>query len=388
MLDSKATQFQLSPDGQILWQEKPNNPLPGVPVAKLSKGEDILSPAIEVLENAQTASVDSDKLKDALSLWLKTYLGTVLEPLMMLGVENEADDPAVRGIARKLYAALGILPREDMAEEIAQLDPEKRAALRAKKVRLGPVLVFIPALNKPAAVRLRGLLWCLYQGKALPAPVPADGIVSVSVGEAPPMEEAFYRSVGYPLYAGRAVRIDMLDRVISAVYDHAKDGKFQARHEMAEWLGCPIADLYAILEAMGHKKIHDPADVVPEVAPEVSSEEAAAVPDVSTEIVPEAGAAVKPAEVKPELATFALRRGKGHGAHSSEGKGGKPFAKGGHTDRNGKKPDRKKDQHKKKDHKSKKDKPKKDQGPRVITIEAKKREEDSPFAILQQLKTK
>ena len=54
----------------------------------------------------------------------------------------------------------------------------------------------------------------------------------------------------------------MLDRVICAVYDAAKEGKFQAPHQMAEWLGSNITDLYAVLEAMGHTKIYDPADEV------------------------------------------------------------------------------------------------------------------------------
>ncbi|HNS45597.1 MAG TPA: hypothetical protein PKH37_10255, partial [Alphaproteobacteria bacterium] len=80
----------------------------------------------------------------------------------------------------------------------------------------------------------------------------------------------FYRAIGYPLYGPRAVRIDMLDRVINAVYDGAKDGKFQAQHSMAEWMGCPIADLYGVLEAMGHKRIETPVAEVPvEVAPVV-----------------------------------------------------------------------------------------------------------------------
>jgi ATP-dependent RNA helicase SUPV3L1/SUV3 len=117
-------------------------------------------------------------------------------------------------------------------------------------------LVFLPALNKPAGVKLRGLLYALWNDKPLPPPLPRDGVVSQKVDES--ANRDFYRAIGYPVYGPRAIRIDMLDRVISAVYDNAKDGKFQAQHKMAEWLGCQIDDLYGVLTAMGHRKIEAP----------------------------------------------------------------------------------------------------------------------------------
>ena len=173
------------------------------------------------------------------------------------GVEPKED--AVSKIAAKVYKEMGIVAREDLEEVIAELTPETRAELRTKKIRLGPILIFIPELNKPAAVRLRALLWSLFNGRPLPAQVPADGIVSAEIADEG-ADPVYYRAIGYPLYGGRAVRIDMLDRVISCIYDHASEGKFQARHEMAEWLGSSIEGLYKVLEAMGHKKIHDPAE--------------------------------------------------------------------------------------------------------------------------------
>lgn len=395
MLDSKATQFQLSADGNILWQEKQGSPLPGVPVAKLVKGDHILRPAIDILDVPQTKNADAQALKDGMALWLHAHMMAVMEPLMMLGIGGAAGDGVIAEIVGKVYDGLGTVPRERIEDLIGRLDTEQRAALRQKKIRLGPVLVFMPLLNKPAAVRLRALLWCLYYDLPLPAAVPADGIVSVAIGD----ENAdceYYRTIGYPLYGGRAVRIDMLDRVINAVYDHAQHGKFQARHEMAEWLGCSIADLYAILEAMGHRKIHDPAD-------EKTEEAATETPPVTEEPVPAEGSAeaetakpveTKPPESKPELATFLLKRGKA-------------FEKGGKASREGKKYGDNKPPYQK-DFKNRKSKPgkkfekdgkkdfkkdlkkdaKKDRGPRVISIEAQKKEEDSPFAILQQLKTK
>ncbi len=337
MLNSKDTQFSLSPTGEILWQEKINNPMPGVLVARLSKGQQALLPEITLVDR------DDQAILNHLKVWLTTHISAVLESLVLLAVPQgmETKEDAVSKIAARVYDGMGIVQRSDLEDVIAELTPETRADLRVKKIRLGPVLAFMPELNKPAAVRLRALLWSIYHDSPLPAAVPNDGIVSVRVEEG---NAVYYRAIGYPLYGKRAVRIDMLDRVISCVYDHAKDGKFQARHEMAEWLGSSIPDLYDVLEAMGHTKIYDPAE-----QEQIESEEGAEKPE------------------KPELATFRLKKGKASD-HSSAGK--KPF----------------KAKPKKTDKKKKPSKPKRDNSPRVVSAEAKIKAEDNPFAILGQLK--
>lgn len=380
MLEAKSSQFILSAEGQILWQEKLNNPLPGVAVAILEKGGAALKPVLQVIENEHTEKYDKVELKNSLNIWLNAHFNDVLEPLMLLeipqGVVVKSD--AVSQIAEKLYNGLGIVPRGDLEGVIAELTPETRADLRAKKIRLGPILAFIPALNKPAAVKLRALLWSLFHGKALPAKVPADGIVSVEIEDAT-ADEDFYRSIGYPLYGGRAVRIDMLDRVISCVYDNAQDGKFQARHEMAEWLGCPIDALYKVLISMGHTKIYDPADV-PEEVPLKEGEEVVAT-SVQDEVKPasEDGKSEeeKPKDVKPELATFRLKKGK---AFQKKSAGQKRSASGASQQKINKKPNNSKAKN------DIKKRPKKNNTPRIMSAEAKVNEADSPFAILQQLK--
>jgi len=383
MLDSKADQFSLSPHGQILWQEKINNPVPGVPVANLKKGAHPLRPELEVIQCEVTDKHDATAVLNALKIWFKTHLSEVLESLVMLEVPQgvEAKTDAVSQIAAKVYDGLGIVPRESLESFIAELTPETRADLRAKKIRLGPILAFMPALNKPAAVRLRALLWSLYNELSLPANVPADGIVSARLEDDKP-DEQYYRAIGYPFYGGRIVRIDMLDRVICCVYDHAEGGKFQARHEMAEWLGSSIEDLYKVLEAMGHKKVYDPAVEAAKAEAEVAEKDEAAGSDEAVKTVEATETKVEevvddsaPKEVKkPELATFRLKKGKAYAKASSGDFSDKKksFSK---ADKSKDKPFRKKD--KKKGIKKE---------PRVMSFEAKKNDEDSPFAILQQLK--
>ncbi len=392
MLNAEPKQFRLNDEGTVLYQPDATNPLPGQPVAKVKKGQSLLQPDVEIQDSDLLAGQDRDAVLAKLRDWLAGHIATVLEPLKALEAqEGEGVDGNVRGISFQLHESLGIRQRSELESLIAALLPEGRKALRQRRVRLGPVLVFIPDLNKPAAVRLRALLWNLWNDRALPAAVPPDGMTSIKVEGADP---DYYRAIGYPVYGPRAIRVDMLDRVISAIYDSAKDGAFQAQHKMAEWMGCTVADLYAVLEAMGHIKTHDPADAPkPEAAPAetatvaeepnaeenpVKAEDAA----IEAAPVPDAVADAKPVQIRPELATFRLRRGRAYG----------DAARPPRPAREEKKPEKKVFTKPDKPAtafrpKGKKGKPQqREREDRVLSAGPKPKMEDSPFAILRQLK--
>jgi ATP-dependent RNA helicase SUPV3L1/SUV3 len=329
--------------------------------------------------------------------WLKAHIFALLEPLFAL-VTDETLPATARGIAYQVFEGTGIIPRSQIEDLIATLDSEGRQALRNKKVKLGPILVFQPDLNKPAAVRLRALLWSLFNGQPLPAPVPRDGAMSVVVDPVA-INPDFYRAIGYPVYGTRAVRIDMLDRVINAVYDSAKDGKFQAQHKQAEWMGCPIADLYGVLEAMGHKRIQKKEETAVPAIP--ADAVAAAVIAEPTEVSPDAAATeeVKAPAAKPELDWFFLRRGKAHqeqAARAPRPHSEKKFEKRADGQAGEKRDFKKKDSDRKesdgkrgkfdRNRDNKRGAAKEKPQPRVYTAEAKS--EDNPFAVLKSLKLK
>jgi len=381
MLNSTLEQFRLAEDGQVSWQKNATNPLPGVVIAQLKKGAHILKPDFALMDVEILKPLDSVAVKAKLQEWLDSHIQGVLEDLILLqDTQNLCESGA--SIAAQLYDAMGILPREQVEGLIAGLDSDARRPLRRKKIKLGPILIFIYSLNKPVAIRLRALLWSLYHEKPLPALVPNDGVVSIKV-EPKSVDAAYYCAIGYPIYANRAIRVDMLDRLIGAVYDSADKGQFKARHEMAEWLGCSIEDLYLVLEAMGHKKIFDPADhgqveKKPDVSKEVvaldggvSKEDGQSEAEVGTEADPKVEAGFK-ADIKPELAVFRLKKGR------ANQKGSSSVAVSRSKTKSLKK-------EKKAMHKT--SKPKRDEGPRIIKSYAPKaKPEDSPFAILEQLK--
>ncbi len=360
ILISQDKHLRLDADGRIFWQPDTTNPLPGAEAGRVVKGEGLLTPRVETASAEPVQEAFDKAMREALA------------PLFAL-TDGDGFTDAAKAICEKLQNALGILPRETLEDVIATLDEEGRKALRARKVRMGPLLVFLPDLNKPAAVNLRAFLLTLWNGKSLPAEKPNDGMVSFTV-EGKDIDPDYYRSIGYPVYGPRSIRVDMLDRVVCAVYDNARDGKFQAQHQMAEWLGSNITDLYAVLEAMGHTKINDP------IEEKVKADEAAPAEAAAVAVDAEAPAAAQP-QAKPELATFRLKRGKAASAKKEfrprEKREKKEF-------RNSDKPKRD-DKPRHKDKKFDK-REKRDDGDRVYTARPKV-QEDSPFAILQQLKS-
>lgn len=387
VLKADDKQFKLSDDGHILWQADATNPMPGEPVGKISKGDLLLKPRAQAIDTNLLDGQDKAAITEKLQDWLDRHIHFALEPLFRLTGGDDLTAQA-RGIAFQLQEALGILPRADLEELIAGLDEEGRKALRARKVRMGPLLVFLPELNKPAAVRLRAILLTLFQGKELPAELPKDGIVSFSVADKN-IDAGYYRSIGYPVYGPRSIRVDMLDRVVCAVYDGAKEGKFQAEHKMAEWLGSNILDLYAVLEAMGHKMIHDPAA---EKAKEESQSDSALTADVdkeakTDELKPVEEQVAAEVKTKPELATFRLKRGKADA--EIRPRSPRPEKKFDKKEKSFSRPDKKKGDEKP-FKKKKSDKPKRDFDDREDRVysSAPQKFEDSPFAILQQLKEK
>jgi ATP-dependent RNA helicase SUPV3L1/SUV3 len=354
MLGAQDKQFKIDKSGQIYYQADASNPLPGMVVGTIKKGKSLLDPLVEVNQDVEMLETDKASLEERLNAWVKSYIAETLEPLVKLSDDKKDVPEPVKEISKSVYESLGILPRAEIEEHISKLDADGRRQLRYNKIRLGPILVFIPALNKPAAVKLRGLLWTIWNDNPLPANIPADGLVSFSVETKEDESSLFFRAIGYPVYANRAIRVDMLDRLITAVYDGAEKGKFKARHEMAEWLGSSVSDLYAVLEAMGHKKIHDPADSVPEQVTEEKTEEKAAE---------------KTGDSKPELATFRLRKGKAYGGTKDTKDNKKNYKK---------KVSKKKGTKKNNDHNS----------PRIISAAPPSgKKEDSPFAVLEKLKT-
>ncbi len=204
--------LELTRLGQIMWE--------GSPLARLEQGASALKPALVILADEHLSGPDRDKVEGKISGWLEAVIDERLEPLVKLAAAEDITGLA-KGVAFQLLESLGALKRDDVADDIRQLDQEARGQLRHYGVRFGAFNIFMPVLLKPAASDLILLLWALQHGAResidpgqLPEP-PRQGLTSIAAD--PKLPQSFYRAAGFHHCGRRVVRFDMLERLADMI---------------------------------------------------------------------------------------------------------------------------------------------------------------------------
>src|SRR6185295_14312790 len=111
--------------------------------------------------------------------------------------------------------------------------------------------VFVPALMKAAAMRLRGLLWiAAHRDLDPPPPLPPEGRVCIPVGDAP---SAFYAACGYKVIGATGYRLDMLERFSAEVRKLAREKTKLLPPATLSLLGINAETGVVVLKALGFK---------------------------------------------------------------------------------------------------------------------------------------
>jgi ATP-dependent RNA helicase SUPV3L1/SUV3 len=293
------TELKLLRDGKIAWQ--------GHAVGSLAPSDTRLKPRIEVIADDTLAATDKAEIQTRLEKYLTRHIASLIEPLQKLE-EAEGFEGLARGLAYRISENLGVLPRDQVAEDVKALSQDDRAKLRAQGVRFGAYTVFLPAVLKPAATELRLLLWWLehHRGEPVdnvPAP-PANGLTSVTAD--PAKQPDFYRVCGYRLCGPRAVRVDMLERLADMIRDRVfwkpriseearpagsvEGGGFTVFPDLMSLVGCSGEDFERILENLGFraqkKAVPKPAGLVAKTEAKIL-EEPSTTEQVTSEIAGE-----------------------------------------------------------------------------------------------------
>ncbi|CAO3355561.1 helicase-related protein [Azospirillum palustre] len=241
--------FALGADG-VLSVVSANGSLP---VARLTAGQSVLAPLVVPFDDGMLDQAQRERVRARLERWLKDHIAARLKPLFALSAAQGLSG-AGRGLAFQLVEGLGVLPRQPVADMVERLEREDRKALTGLGVRLGVSHLYLTALAKPAAVTLRGLLWAVSKGHPLPVPIPPPGRVSVEAplgkeGGAPP---AFWEAIGYPLAGGRALRVDMLDRLETELLTASKANAPIREVALGQRVGLSAEELGALLTGLGY----------------------------------------------------------------------------------------------------------------------------------------
>ncbi|SCY24277.1 helicase-related protein [Microvirga guangxiensis] len=287
--ETPDTTLVLSNDGTIRWQ--------GDPVAKLEPGDKLFEPRVRILSDEHLTGPARDKVENRLRAWLKAYVVRLLGPAMDLETNAELAGLA-RGIAFQIGEAIGVLERAKVLNEVRSLDQDARAALRKAGVRFGAYHLYLPALLKPAPRVLATQLWALQNGgldqKGIDeiAHLAQSGRTSIPVDAE--IAAGLYRAAGFRVCGGRAVRVDILERLADLIRPAisyrpgitpgeppagAADGEgFVPTVAMTSLVGCAGEDFATILKSLGYVMERRPGPAITVPLVQAASTEPAAVP--------------------------------------------------------------------------------------------------------------
>ena len=285
VLRAPEAAFTLTADGRIAWLE--------APVGRLLKGDTALSPRVAVLDTDLLDAEQRGRLEAHLASWLDGQLAAHLAPLKSLATA-EIEGPA-RGLAFQLAEGLGVVPRGQVAPLLNSVDPEGRRALKGFGVWLGFAHLYLPTVLKPAPSKWRTALWGVWHDKMGAYKAPGDGLMSVPAD--PDIETGFYTAAGYGVVGGRAIRVDILERLALAAHKLAETPPFQAPPEFAAIVGCSRDQLPDIMVGLGYRK--EERKPAPPAEAEAGEDPAAAPPAAPPEATE---AATEALEAAPEKA--------------------------------------------------------------------------------------
>ncbi len=246
---SRVARLAAEPDGAFNLEDDATVTWHGAAVARLRAGDFILSPRLEVTAADALSTEQRERVRLRLADWFNGVLDGTLRPLVAL---RDAELTGVaRGLAYQLVEALGSLPRKSARSISGALTAGDRKALRGLGVRFGFESVFAPALVKPKAARLRALLWAVHNDAPI-RPPPPPGLNSVT--PEPGTGESFYEACGFRFIGGRAVRIDILDRLAIQLARASRKGPFTLSHEILSLLGMSAEHALPIIRALGYRE--------------------------------------------------------------------------------------------------------------------------------------
>jgi ATP-dependent RNA helicase SUPV3L1/SUV3 len=246
----RADRFYNAPDTEIDYTEQGGLMWGSSAVGKLVAGADALKPRVEVFVDDVAGPEVAEKVQRRLQHFIDRKVAALFEPLLNLG-RDVALTGLARGFAFQLVENMGMLPRSVVANEVKALDQDARGALRKHGIRFGQFTIFMPLLLKPAATRLRLVLWSLNRGLDVFPESPPPGLVTIPAEKG--VAEGADTMSGYRIAGERAIRIDMLERLADMLRSEDSRGGFEAKADMLSITGMTLEQFADLMQGLGYK---------------------------------------------------------------------------------------------------------------------------------------
>jgi ATP-dependent RNA helicase SUPV3L1/SUV3 len=244
---------EAGPDGAFAFGDGNTLTWDGVPIARLKRGSSALRPRAQMLDSEFLDGAQRERLRIRLQRFLDDRISHDLAPLLAAAGKGNTQ-PDFRGLLHRLTEALGLI----LGDEGDALPPPVRAALKAIGVKAGRFGLFIPALLKPRAAAMRGRLWGVQNGVAVPA-LPSPDLVSLP--RRPDWPTGFADAMGW-LEAGPVLlRLDIAERVAAELAWATRRGPTALPAGLASRFSLKVDLLPVVLRRLGFRVV--PAGVLP-----------------------------------------------------------------------------------------------------------------------------
>lgn len=267
--------LKLNPDGTVFYKTER--------IARLIKGQDFFAPQIKLFQRDLLNREQIDKLERLLGDWVTDYIQTTLNNLLRLqNSENEITlksrpkqntqeqnkdgqkeeeqkdktpteqvlkiSGAVRGILYQIYENFGWVQRKDIKDFTGELSLEDKRVLKAHDIYLGAFSLYLKdSLRRPQQT-LMSILWNSYNTPTRHS-LPDGGHITVPVKDNG--HDNFLSRVGFYPIANRAIRLDMLERLNSKLYDTAEKGVTTLQPEHVNMIGLDYDSAQKLVRRMG-----------------------------------------------------------------------------------------------------------------------------------------
>ena len=277
--------FSLDEAGRIFWRE--------AEVGRLKSSDQLYRPRIEVVDSDLLTDDHRTRLAERLEQFLTEHLDAVLGKLVRLSKPEElfisqpagdgkaenaeadkADSPvespaelsgAAKGIIFQLYEGLGTVRRQQLSDQMKDLSDSDKPLLAKLGIRLGVESLFMPDLLKPAAIRLRLLLFRLHSGENPQNGLPPEGRVSFENPN--DASDVWWRAAGYRPLGSKIMRVDMVERVSALIRGEARSGSFSITDDMLSLAGVGREEMGRMICDLGFVQVSETPSENPEKPP-------------------------------------------------------------------------------------------------------------------------
>lgn len=220
----------------------------GESIARVTCGASIFEPEITLLSR--------DFLDDGQAEWLTTYLDNwVSEKIktqfaQLFALKNHDEKGIMSGLLFQLFENHGWVKRFDVANLMNELSLEEKGRLKKRGIYLGAFSIYLKSILERSTQELMTILWNAFETNNRFTLMDGGHTSFLLKND---KHKDYATLIGYMPLGKTAVRLDMLERLNSKLYEDADKGIVELKNEMVNMIGIDFARAHKLLGQMGFK---------------------------------------------------------------------------------------------------------------------------------------